>query len=49
MAYLLDHPDEAARMGQAGREKVYAGHTWDIKCRMVEQIYRDLVKPAASP
>jgi glycosyltransferase involved in cell wall biosynthesis len=48
IAYLIDHPAEAARMGQAGREKVYAGHTWDIKCRMVEEIYRGLVEKVAA-
>jgi hypothetical protein len=34
-------------MGQAGREKVYAAHTWEIKCRMVEEIYQQLVQTAA--
>lgn len=49
IAYLLDHPDEAARMGQAGREKVLANHTSDIKCRMVEEVYQRLVRtPAVS-
>jgi glycogen(starch) synthase len=45
--YLLDHPDEAIRMGQAGREKVYARHTWQIKCEMIEQIYSRLVEKTA--
>lgn len=48
IAYLLDHPDDATRMGQTGREKVYVGHTWDIKCRMVEQVYRRLAQPGRS-
>jgi glycosyltransferase involved in cell wall biosynthesis len=48
IAYLLDHPDKAAQMGQAGREKVLAEHTWDIKFRMVDEIYQRLVKNAAA-
>ena len=44
IAYLIDNPEEADRMGQNGRRKVYADHTWEHKCEMVEQIYSQLVR-----
>lgn len=44
---LLNDPDEANRLGENGRRKVYAEHTWDHKCRVVEALYRRLVDPAA--
>jgi glycosyltransferase involved in cell wall biosynthesis len=44
MAYLIDNPEEANRLGENGRRKVYAGHTWDRKCQMVAQIYDHLVQ-----
>jgi glycosyltransferase involved in cell wall biosynthesis len=40
--HLVDKPDEADRLGENGRLKVYAQHTWDHKCRAVESIYRRL-------
>ena len=43
IAHLLDDPDEADRMGENGRRKVYAGHTWDRKCQVIEQLYSQLV------
>jgi glycosyltransferase involved in cell wall biosynthesis len=39
---LLDDPEEASRLGENGRRKVYAAHTWDHKCRAVEQLYERL-------
>lgn len=48
IAYLLDFPDVASRMGVAGRQKVYARHTWQIKMRMIQQVYRELVQPPVS-
>jgi glycosyltransferase involved in cell wall biosynthesis len=44
IAYLLDHPREAAMMGQSGREKVLAQHTWDRKHPKIRGIYRQLTK-----
>jgi len=36
---LLDHPDEAARLGAVGRERVLACHTWDDVYRRLEPVY----------
>lgn len=44
IAGLLDDLDEADRLGENGRRKVYAGHTWDRKCQMVAQIYDRLIR-----
>jgi glycogen(starch) synthase len=42
--YLIGHPEEAAAMGERGRRKVYAQHTWERKCQVVSDAYRRLVK-----
>jgi glycogen(starch) synthase len=47
MQTLLDNPDEARKMGEIGREKVYREHTWEKKLRALGEIYQQLV--AASP
>ena len=44
IANLINNPEEADRLGENGRRKVYAGHTWDRKCQMVAQIYDHLVQ-----
>jgi glycogen(starch) synthase len=41
---LIDRPDLAAAMGERGRRKVYAHHTWEHKCRAVSDAYRQLVE-----
>lgn len=43
IAYLLDHPNEAATMGQRGREKVLAQHTWNQKYPRIRQNYLRLI------
>jgi glycosyltransferase involved in cell wall biosynthesis len=42
--YLLDHPQDAATMGERGRQKVLREHTWDLKCRLILDLYQRLVK-----
>jgi len=42
--HLLDHPQEAAAMGERGRQKVLSAHTWEIKCRLILDLYQSLVK-----
>jgi glycosyltransferase involved in cell wall biosynthesis len=41
---LLDDPELAQRMGQAGREQVVQQHTWDHVYDRVLAIYRDLTR-----
>ncbi|MBN1658375.1 MAG: glycosyltransferase family 4 protein [Anaerolineae bacterium] len=36
---LLDHPDEAVRLGKRGRERVLAYHTWDDVYRRLGPVY----------
>jgi glycosyltransferase involved in cell wall biosynthesis len=38
--YLLDHPTEAAAMGQAGKTKVEAKYTWPKLAEKTMQVYR---------
>jgi Glycosyl transferases group 1 len=43
--HLLAHPEEAARMGRAGRELVEANHTLDRYVERVARIVRESGKP----
>jgi glycosyltransferase involved in cell wall biosynthesis len=45
--YLLDHEDQAARMGQAGREVIRSGFTIERMVRQYLNAYRALLPPAA--
>ncbi len=45
---LLQHPDTAARMAQAGHRKVLAEHTWDHKIARIAEIYRTAVQGVTS-
>jgi glycosyltransferase involved in cell wall biosynthesis len=38
--WLLDHPQEAVRLGELGRERVLAHHTWDDVYRRLEPVYQ---------
>lgn len=40
---LLERPEVAEEMGQAGRRKVLAEHTWDHKIARIAGIYRSVV------
>ncbi|HEY6793138.1 MAG TPA: glycosyltransferase [Kineosporiaceae bacterium] len=40
IGYLLDRPDEANRMAQAGRERVVGRYTGDVLGAVLEQVYR---------
>jgi glycosyltransferase involved in cell wall biosynthesis len=40
---LLKRPEAAHDMGQAGRRKVLAEHTWDHKISRIAEIYKELV------
>jgi glycosyltransferase involved in cell wall biosynthesis len=42
VAYLLEHPDEAGKMGAAGRTKVAANYSWPALAAKTEQIYESL-------
>ncbi len=40
---LIERPQAAAMMGEAGRRKVLAEHTWDNKIARIAEIYREAV------
>jgi glycosyltransferase involved in cell wall biosynthesis len=40
---LLNHPDRAASMGQAGREKVEKFYAWEKLAKATEQVYQSLI------
>jgi glycosyltransferase involved in cell wall biosynthesis len=42
VARLFSEPDEARRMGEAGRDKVLARFTWERVGRRVHELYREL-------
>ena len=44
LASLLDDPVRRAAMGEAGRAKVWAEHTWEKKFPRIEALYRDLAE-----
>jgi glycosyltransferase involved in cell wall biosynthesis len=44
VARLTSDPAEAARMGEAGREKVLAGYTWERVGHRVHELYRELAR-----
>ena len=43
--YLADHPEEAARMGQAGRRAIDEAFNWETQERKLLALYRDLIGP----
>ncbi len=47
--WLLDHPDEAVRMGAAGRERVRSHFGTDVMCGALDELYGELLgEPAAA-
>jgi glycosyltransferase involved in cell wall biosynthesis len=43
LSWLIERPDEAARMGEAGRRKVAARYSWPALAAATERIYAALV------
>ncbi|MEO8285837.1 MAG: glycosyltransferase family 4 protein [Chloroflexota bacterium] len=43
---LFQRPEAAHTMGEAGRRKVLAEHTWDHKIARIAEIYRDVMRDA---
>ncbi len=47
ISFLLEHPEIATRMGQLGRKRVMEKFTIQRTCRLLEDIYRQLLRPSA--
>lgn len=43
ISYLLSHPEDARRMGEAGQRKLLARYTWDRIASLTADIYRALL------
>ena len=46
IAYLLDHPEEAKRMGENGRRAVLEKYNWSGEAEKLLDLYRTLLNPA---
>lgn len=44
LLYLLDHPTEAAAMGERGRQKVLARYTWDRLAEKTRRVYEAVMR-----
>lgn len=44
MKYLVEHPEERNRMGQAGREFVLQNYAWEENVTQMEQVYREVLR-----
>jgi glycosyltransferase involved in cell wall biosynthesis len=44
IAWLIDHPDEAAAMGRRGHQYVKEGWTWDVNAANVEALYHEVIE-----
>jgi glycosyltransferase involved in cell wall biosynthesis len=42
--YVIDHPEEAARMGRIGREAVHTRYNWESQARELVKLYGGLLK-----
>jgi len=42
--YLLEHPDEARRMGENGRKAVIEKYNWETESKLLLRVYDDLLK-----
>jgi glycosyltransferase involved in cell wall biosynthesis len=49
LASLLDDPARRAAMGEAGRVKVHAEHTWEKKFPQIETLYCALAERGKQP
>jgi glycosyltransferase involved in cell wall biosynthesis len=48
IAWILDHPDEARRMGEDGRRAVERLYTWEAERTKLVGLYEELVGPASA-
>ena len=46
IAFLIDHPEEAGRIGKAARQTVLSGYTTDQMVRSTEALYGELLRHA---
>ena len=44
MTWLMDHPDEAVKMGKAGYDRVWRHFTWENAARQTVDIYRKAIR-----
>jgi glycosyltransferase involved in cell wall biosynthesis len=48
MEWLLDHPREALKMGESGRQAVFRKFNWEVECDGLLQLYRQRLVPMPS-
>jgi glycogen synthase len=48
IAFLLDHPETATRMGQAARDRVRRDFNWERHVNAYDQLYNKLIKAGAT-
>ncbi|MCU1446076.1 glycosyltransferase [Cryobacterium sp.] len=46
LGHLLDHPDEAARLGRAGHARVQSRYSWDLIAAATVEVYRSVLTMA---
>lgn len=44
MKFMIDHPEERVRMGQAGREFVLRNYAWEENVTQMEELYRVVLR-----
>lgn len=44
--YLLEHPEERARLGQNGRRVIEQRNSWAVQMAGMQQVYEELVREA---
>jgi glycosyltransferase involved in cell wall biosynthesis len=49
VAWLLDHPEQARQMGEAGRARVGTTFDPDVMCRLIDEVYRRLLGMPSGP
>jgi len=42
--YLIEHPDEARKMGENGRKAVVVKYNWETESKKLIDVYEDLLK-----
>lgn len=42
--YLIEHPDEARKMGENGRKAVVEKYNWETESKKLIAVYEDLLK-----